>query len=607
MHRTIAAAAIIVSALALAPTAPGQENPLWPELEPGPYAVGYTVLHYYDFSRTYKPKVDYFGTETKGELARPIQISIWYPASPAPDAKHLTFGDYQRCIISETDFSRAESIWTDQGLGLAKMGVLRRGAQKDKVDEVFGRVTWGVLDAEQLPGPFPLILYGPGGDCSAWDNTVLCEYLASHGFIVAASPTHYTYFQQTEYNTQRAESRVRDFEFVLAFMHDFPAVDYDHVGAMGWSWGGLSSVILAIRNDMVDAVVTLDGSMAYPTYAEAAYKHFDYDLKRLTKPILCLVQKPQSSQKLDFFDNFLYSDARLLQFNDLTHENFSSGILTELFDITGFDDGRNVARMRTEYSYVCRYAERFFSAILKGDEQAKAFVENKPEANGAPEGGIVVLAEKTAHKAPPSRSDVYMLYMRKGIDAVIAEVRRVLEIDPEYQFIAESDGISMGIRMVKNGRIKEGTDVIRIIAEAYPNSWSAQFSLGDMYLFAGEHEKASECYRRALELNPENKFAQAFAAWEGSAYENGDPSYLEKFVGEYQLGDEILRVELRDGDLVALLENRPPSTQVPVAENIFRYAENPGFSAVYIEDESGRINGMLLHQPQGDFELKRIR
>ena len=594
----------------LLPAAPGysqeEQTPIWPELEPGPHQVGYTVLHLYDFSRTYKPDVDYFGTKTEGELARPVQISIWYPASPAPDARRLTYGDYRRVSISETDFSRAESIWTDAGLNFAKMSVLRRGGKPDKIMEVFDRVSWAVLDAEQIPGPFPLILYGPGGDCPPWDNAVLCEYLASHGFIVAASPTHYAYFQQQEYNTQRAEARVRDFEFVLAFMRGFPEVDIDRVGAMGWSWGGLNSVLFAIRNHLVDAVVTLDGSMAYPTYATAAKDHFDYNLKRLTKPILCFVQKPQPFQELAFFDNFLYADAKLLQFNDLTHENFSSGILIETFDIIGFDDGRDTARMRTGYTLVCRYAERFFSAVLEGDEQAAAFVANQPEANGAPEGGIAFLSEKKAHKAPPTRFDLYRLYMQQGIDAALAEIARVHEIDPEHHFFDETDTTSMGMRMVRNGRSKEGIDALRLVAAAFPNSWKAQFALGDVYLFAGDNANAAECYRKARELNPESKCAQAFADWGGAAYENDDPTYLERFTGEYELGGEIVLVEIRDGSLTAVLKNQPPYAQVPVAENIFRYADSPGFSAIYIEDESGQISGMLLHQPQGDFELKRL-
>jgi hypothetical protein len=50
-------------------TATALANPiLWGGLEPGPYDVGFTVLHLRDASRSYGQ-----------EAERPIQVSLWYP------------------------------------------------------------------------------------------------------------------------------------------------------------------------------------------------------------------------------------------------------------------------------------------------------------------------------------------------------------------------------------------------------------------------------------------------------------------------------------------------------------------------------------------------
>ena len=38
------------------------------------------------------------------ERGRPIKISIWYPAQPAPEAKMLTFGDYLEMLGGEARF-----------------------------------------------------------------------------------------------------------------------------------------------------------------------------------------------------------------------------------------------------------------------------------------------------------------------------------------------------------------------------------------------------------------------------------------------------------------------------------------------------------------------
>jgi len=78
---------------------------VWPDLEPGPYAVGYTVRHEYDHSRTFHNKLDYFGNPTSGEIARPIQITIWYPAAADPGAQPMRVSDYYHAIAAETDFT----------------------------------------------------------------------------------------------------------------------------------------------------------------------------------------------------------------------------------------------------------------------------------------------------------------------------------------------------------------------------------------------------------------------------------------------------------------------------------------------------------------------
>jgi len=43
-----------------------QRPRIWPDAEPGPYEVGYRVLHEFDTTRTFKPKFDYFGRPTEG-------------------------------------------------------------------------------------------------------------------------------------------------------------------------------------------------------------------------------------------------------------------------------------------------------------------------------------------------------------------------------------------------------------------------------------------------------------------------------------------------------------------------------------------------------------
>src|SRR5437868_5078086 len=47
----------------------------------GPYAVGFKAVDQYDYSRTFGGDYDETGRVRTGERARPIQTSIWYPAT----------------------------------------------------------------------------------------------------------------------------------------------------------------------------------------------------------------------------------------------------------------------------------------------------------------------------------------------------------------------------------------------------------------------------------------------------------------------------------------------------------------------------------------------
>ncbi|HEX9144462.1 MAG TPA: dienelactone hydrolase, partial [Candidatus Binatia bacterium] len=47
-------------------------------LQPGPHAVGFRVVQQYDYTRTYKDRVDLVtGAPSVGERARPIQTLVW--------------------------------------------------------------------------------------------------------------------------------------------------------------------------------------------------------------------------------------------------------------------------------------------------------------------------------------------------------------------------------------------------------------------------------------------------------------------------------------------------------------------------------------------------
>ena len=88
--------------------------------QPGPDAVGLKIVEQYDYTRTFHQSTEVLGKPSSGELARPIQTLVWYPAQPSKTAT-MTVADYTKLLASETDFGHPHmsADWESWTKGLA--------------------------------------------------------------------------------------------------------------------------------------------------------------------------------------------------------------------------------------------------------------------------------------------------------------------------------------------------------------------------------------------------------------------------------------------------------------------------------------------------------
>jgi hypothetical protein len=83
-------------------------------------------------------------------------------------------------------------------------------------------------------------------------------------------------------------------------------------------------------------------------------------------------------------------------------------------------------------------------------------------------------------------------------------------------------------------------------------------------------------------------------------------SFLEKFVGEYELVGTILKVSLRgENTLIFSVPGQPDYECVPSSGTTFNFKNLSGFSIEFKMDESGNVKEAVLTQPNGVFTLKR--
>jgi imidazolonepropionase-like amidohydrolase len=111
---------------------------------------------------------------------------------------------------------------------------------------------------------------------------------------------------------------------------------------------------------------------------------------------------------------------------------------------------------------------------------------------------------KVADKLPGIGQQLVHTLMARGVDAAIAEYRRLRTEEPDAWDFSEGQLNALGEAMFKHGKKAEATAIFELNIEQFPSSFSAWNKLGDSYAETGQPEKAKRSYERALELDPEN-------------------------------------------------------------------------------------------------------
>lgn len=241
----------------------GQNRYLEPEMKYGPYKVGFKVFHEYDYSRTIERNASSALSGDKTEIARPIQITVWYPAAIKESEEPMGYNSYIHLMATETDFEFngdpmthpyiRERLYEDPFIDQKQLEI----ALKSKTKAFYG--------AAPKAGSFPVIVNAPGGFGPSFENSTLFEFLASYGFIVASLPhiqiKHAPVAKKGrfQFGPWTFEPYARDLEYVIGFMHHFPHADMDRLGAMGFSLGSAALVTVLSRNIQIKAAASLDG------------------------------------------------------------------------------------------------------------------------------------------------------------------------------------------------------------------------------------------------------------------------------------------------------------------------------------------------------------
>jgi hypothetical protein len=575
---------------------------LWPGLDPGPHPVGFQVHHVYDHSRSFGPvQGTPEGIPTLPLGSRPLQITVWYPAAIDAVAPRMQHWEYLALRETAFDFTLVGGVFREEVFEGARFRTRREGLDPAPVEELLISPTLAVRDAKPADDRFPILIYGAGSESPGWDNFVLCEYLASHGYVVASTPSFGTRSPLMTQDFEGLEAKTRDHEFVLAFLWDFPAVDRGRVGSLGWSLGGVSAAKLAMRDPRVGAVAALDGSMGYAAYRLAADQSPDYAYDRLRVPFIYLSQRITGSKDFGFLDDLDHVDTYLLKFHELIHTDFAA--VPILVDIHSRGDKAQRDRSTIERGYVTvsHYVRAFFDTYLKDDAGARQFLLDPPE-----ESDVVAVKASVVSAPPPLTKHEFMGLVRAGeVDRALEAHARMRELDPE---VVLYDELPLGLEamdLLRRRRTDEAVKLMELLVDTAPQLyWQLCDGLAMARLAAGETKGALDAFARSLELRPDNPTARTALAAGEKLDAFSSPTYLRSFVGDYSGDKWSAAVTFEDDKLQFQVPGERRDWLIPVGEHHFLLAGVFGSTVEFVESEAGDET-LVFHLPSGDVRMQK--
>jgi pimeloyl-ACP methyl ester carboxylesterase len=327
----------------------------WEGLPVGPRPVGFRQQLLTDETRRY-------GWQSRPEREtrrspRPVLLNVWYPAARSTGAP-MTIADYlvvpQNRAVEPTFAGRLSAhvrrVLLEETIGTR--------APQAAVEALLGRTTLARRAAPSAPGAFPLVLYHPGLGGGYEDNLVLAELLASHGYLVVSSA--YQPDQRLDLRIDwDIERSLADLSFLLGVLRRDPSVDWSRLAVMGHSYGAQAALAFAMRNGVIDAVVSLDSTIEYmpaKMTEEASFAHHFGDGERLRAASLLF--STETVRNRAFLESLVWSDRVHLTIAGMDHNDFIAhgGALTR-----GVLPG---------YATVCRAVLAFLDARLRGTTPA---------------------------------------------------------------------------------------------------------------------------------------------------------------------------------------------------------------------------------------------
>ncbi|MEP1032494.1 hypothetical protein [Ekhidna sp.] len=505
MKNSVAHCLLIVFAIGCTVPETPRDLQMMGDLVLGDYAVGYKTIFTYDRTRNGVPYSDWDGNLTNNhspELGRQFQINVWYPAESG-SGDRINYSHYVYLRGRQTDFGASEGqkesakqtfIEQTQGLGNVTIGVLgstKEDFTSDHLDQLLELEVYGRLNATPVKEKFPVVVYPNGG--SPAFQSITCEYLASHGYVVIAFTPKGRFSSGLEVSTIGLEVAVDDFEFVLGKVSEQPNVDMDKVAIVANAISSSVGAAAISRNDKLKALVSLEGGLPSAFEQGLLNESVFYLAENITAPMLFIYSShPSIDPKYTF--QLKYADRYYARFSNMSEWVMLNYGMFDVFvpDILGKHKGNTQKGFEEAHELVLRFLDQEINGGT--DEVFEAnFLSALTELDST-----FVLDEIPA---PPNIAILKDRFLKEGFDEIeriYKELKEGGNLQPYAMFFYKD--YRSWLAWQKDEDYVYRQRLYELGYDSYPESARMNYYLAYYSMQVGQNAKAIKHYKNALSL-----------------------------------------------------------------------------------------------------------
>lgn len=449
------------------------------------FSVGFAYYKTYDESRAYMVNSD--------TISRPLLIHFWYPAIENLEEESYSFKNYIDLISLREEFSKPVSEVDKNSFNFIKAyaGFAKKNLGVDtslSTEEILNHpvLAHHGADLAKSKQKFPLIIYAPSNSKSAVQNHIICEFLATKGFMVISVGSAGANSLKRGNNPESIMAQVNDMEFILKYFEDGLKMKYAGLGLMGFSSGGLATAIFQMRNKKVQAVFSMDGSQEFGSYIPLS-KVEDFNLKKANVPYCLVHNNYENFSVFPYFNSITSKEKYFFRMPYLDHNGFVS--YWRFFELCSPLPGKS--KICSSYDYISNTALIFFNKYLK----TSPLFNDKSELNF--ESNEYIIADTSDNSAIVQLGN---LILSEGSVAVNCFMK-----DHHKTFENQENEINILTRMLRDSKMDEAIQLLLFNVKMHPDSWQAHFELGFTYKLNEQLSLAKESLVKAQKINPENE------------------------------------------------------------------------------------------------------